>query len=258
MKDVNQIWIYSITIWGDIDDQPSIEKYFRVISKKYMYQLEECPSTGTRHFQCYINLKKKQYCHKVKQMFNSMGFSGACVKPASDEGKEILKSYCMKEDTRIEGPWADKPIYRGQDLIRELRPWQKKVVDMLQETPHPRDIWWYYDKKGGYGKTCLAKYMCYHYPKEVCYLTAGKGSDLLNLVYKFQGCKMYILDIARTIPKHLVDELYFAIESVKNGFFINTKYETGRAMFARPHVIVYANSKPKLGTLVGKVKIIEC
>lgn len=252
IHDTNQLWIYAITIWDTIDAQPHIFKYFSTIAKHFIYQLEMCPTTKTPHFQCYVNLKTKKRQREMVKMLNAEGFMGADVKPSSDAGKIALKGYCMKDDTKLDGPWADKPVYLGRDIqivTKNKQLWQQKIEDSIDVTPDDRMIEWFYDEHGCRGKTKFAKYLCYTYPKKVTFLSVGKASDLLNFVYKMQGMKMYILDITRTIPKYVMQEIYHAIESVKNGFFLNTKYDTGMAMFETPHVIVFSNKLPDLQAL---------
>jgi len=39
-------------------------------------------------------------------------------------------------------------------------------------------------------------------------------------------------------------DMYSAIEEVKTGYIVNTKYETGVKLFDRPHVIVFSNYLP--------------
>lgn len=241
----NPCYVYSVTIWDSIDAHPHIFKFFSKICKKFIFQLEECPQTKKHHYQCYVNLKVKKRQSEMCKMFNCEGFTGSDISVASENGKIRLQQYAMKTESRLDGPWADKPIYLGQDLIQKLRPWQQEVADLIDTTPDKRTIYWYYDKIGGRGKTQLAKYLCFHKPKECTYLSVGKAADLLNFVYKKQGMKLYFIDIARTIPNGIMNEIYMAIESVKNGFFLNTKYETGMAMFACPHVVVYSNHLPK-------------
>lgn len=256
MHDNNQCYIYSITYFDTIDAQPHLFKYFTKIAKKFVFQLEECPTTKNSHFQCYLNLKVKKRQHELCKMFNANGFKGADCRIASDAGKERLKAYAMKLDSRLDGPWADHPIYLGKDLIKKLRPWQQNIVNMLDKEPDRRSIYWYYDEKGGVGKSSVAKYLWFHH--KILTLSIGKASDLLNLVYKLQGKRMYIFDISRTVNEHAMTEIYQALESVKNGYFVNTKYDTGVACFDIPHVIVFSNHYPKLSALsLDRWKILD-
>lgn len=228
-------------------DRPVLHKWLKKMCKHYIYQLERGEKSGKLHFQVYFNLKEKTRDGPLVKSSTAAGINGATFKPASDKGKTALKEYCMKEETREEGPWADTPIYLGEDLIKVLRPWQKKIADLLDAQPHRRKIYWYYDADGGMGKSSFSKWMYFNH--QVLTLTIGKASDLLNLVYKMQGHRMYILDVSRTVPAGSMTELYMAIESVKNGYFVNTKYETGVACFAIPHVVVFSNHLPKKSAL---------
>ena len=243
----NPCYIYSITIFNTIDAHKDIFKFFSKIAKKFVFQLEECPTTKSHHFQCYVNLKIKKRQVDLCKMLNSEGFNGAHCAIASDAGKERLKMYAMKEDSRLDGPWADHPIYMGSDLIKKLRPWQRNIVEMLDKKPHDRRIWWYHDEVGGKGKSSLAKYMYYHH--KIITLKVAKASDIINLVFKMPSQKMYIFDVQRTTRKDLMLDMYSAIEEVKTGYVVNTKYETGVKLFDRPHIIVFSNYMPDKGRL---------
>ena len=131
MHATNQLYVYAITLWNMEKSPKDVSNYFNKIAKKFIFQLEKCPTSETPHYQCYVNLKTKKRQHEMCKMFNSEGFTGADIKPASENGKETLKNYCMKETTRMDGPWADKPIYLGRDLIKQLRPWQQSIVNLL-------------------------------------------------------------------------------------------------------------------------------
>ena len=45
----------------------------------------------------------------------------------------------------------------------QLMPWQKKIVDMCNTTPHPRMVYWVVDEEGGRGKSVLCKYLMENY-----------------------------------------------------------------------------------------------
>lgn len=244
----NECYVFSATWFGRLDAQPKVHKAFQLVAKKFVYQLEECPSTGSHHFQCYLNLKKKCRGGKLAKSLSALGLKGVTCSPASVAGKEMLRLYAMKTDTRIAGPWADRYIYLGDDLPTTLRPWQQRLKDYIEGPIDPRKILWYHDAKGGAGKSTFSKYMQFHY--KIPTLTFGDAKDLLNLVYKFQGRRAYLFDLSRTKSKKVaMEDIYAALESVKNGMFVNTKYETGIAMFSKPHVIVFSNYAPKLSAL---------
>lgn len=89
-----------------------------------------------------------------------------------------------------------------------------------------------------------------YFRHNVLTLTFGDAKDLLNLVFKKQGLPTYMFDLSRTKGgKTSMSDIYQALESVKNGYFINTKYETGVACYAIPHVIVFSNHAPDMSAL---------
>lgn len=247
MHDTNQLYRWSITYFGNLEDLDIVTKCIDEIAKDWIFQLERCPRTKNTHYQCYVKLKKKKRAKELCKILNSMDMLGATVSPAAHSS--ALSTYCMKENTRVAGPWSNKPIYLGEDLIapEQMYPWQKEILHRVSTVPDARKISWYYDALGGAGKSSLSKYLYFHH--DIVTLTIGKASDILNLVYKLQGRKMYIFDISRTVTSGAMTEIYAAIEAVKNGYFINTKYDTGVCCMARPHVIVFSNMLPKLSSL---------
>ena len=243
----NQLFFFDCTYFADLSCQPVVHAALTKVAKHFHYQLEKCPNSGNLHYQIYVNLKVKKRDRELGKLLSGLGMPGVSCRPASDEGKTILKEYCLKPDTRVAGPWADKPLYLGADLITTLRPWQVHIRDLIYKEPDSRQIVWYYDSIGKHGKTSISKYMYFHH--KILTLTIGRASDVLNLVYKLQGHKMYIFDIARTVNESQMNDIYYALESVKNGYFINTKYDTGVACMNIPHVIVFSNHLPKMSAL---------
>lgn len=61
-------------------------------------QLEECPTTGTPHFQFIVCCKKKQRFKFFKDWNKSINVR-SCLNLAA------CKNYVNKEKTRVEGPW---------------------------------------------------------------------------------------------------------------------------------------------------------
>lgn len=214
------------------------------LCKQYVFNYECGKEEKNYHFQVYFNLKVKLRCTELAKKLLVYGIK-VSIRPVHDE--YAVDRYCQKSDTRIHGPFGNINRYLGQDLIQHLRPWQQQISDMIQVEPHPRSIYWYYDSVGGKGKTSFSKYMYFHH--KIITLTIGKASDLLNLVSKMEKQRCYIFDISRTIVAGAMQELYMAIESVKNGYFVNTKYQTDVCCFAIPHVIIFSNMLPKLSAL---------
>ncbi len=102
---------------------------------------------------------------------------------------------------------------------------------------------WIYDPIGNNGKTKFVKTMAFKH--DCLSLGYGNAGDILNLVSKFQNKRMYIWNLTRTKPAQISAlDLYTAMESVKDGLFNNTKYETAQVLMNPPHIVVMANHVP--------------
>lgn len=224
------------------------------VAKKYVFQLEKTTVTEGEethdnwHYQGYWNLKeRKRLSTLINEVKDSM--PGIHISIASKNGIEALKKYCMKEDTRVKGPWGDKGFKytkqydpkKDDSLIVNLRPWQQKLKDIiLNDKPNDRKIMWVYDDKGGVGKSSFTKYMLVWYGIPDYDISDKK--DILAQVSEEMRHKAYIFDLSRTKGKKQdMDDVYSAIEQIKNGVVKNTKYKVSRQVMNIPHVIVFSN-----------------
>lgn len=135
---------------------------------------------------------------------------------------------------------ASVPEFDDGDF--EPYPWQDRIITAFKEAADSRTIWWVYDEEGGKGKSRLAAHLVSKYDGIVL------GGKLDDMKYAFAQdiSKVAIFDLTRTQAdciKHLVS---FA-ESLKNGMFMSTKYESRMVTFPRPHVIFFANFTPPEG-----------
>lgn len=76
------------------------EKHATNLIKYGIGQIEECPTTGRRHLQFYVQLHRSQRLTWLKAKIDSE----AHWEPARGSFEEN-KKYCTKEESRIEGPW---------------------------------------------------------------------------------------------------------------------------------------------------------
>lgn len=230
------------------DDHTSMLSFYGNYCDKYIFQHERTvreDGTWNDHYQGYGHLTTKARAKQLAKDHNKY-CPGIEIQPAHDY--LALTKYSMKEDTRVRGPWSDKPIYMGEDLPTLLRPWQTQMRDLVLAPADDRTIIWIYDPIGNSGKSKWCKYMAYRH--EMICLSYGKSDDLLNLVSKFPNRKVYAFDLTRAKPALFSNmDLYSCIESIKNGMFVNTKYETSMVLMSCPHIVVYANSLPDLGSL---------
>jgi hypothetical protein len=132
-----------------------------------------------------------------------------------------------------------RTIYKPKDDPSEikLRPWQQKIVDILDKKPDSRKIYWVYDSKGNVGKSFLAMYLLKF--KDAVTLS-GKVADM---AYAYKEERIVIFDVPRTSEEN-ASAMYNMAEKLKNGFLFSAKYESKQLVFSAPHVIFFANFLP--------------
>lgn len=214
------------------------EMLFRVCPKikKYVYQLEE-GENKTPHLQGYIEFFKKDRPLSVIP----------CERIHWEKTKDVPAAilYCQKPDGRLK-PTQFKGIFpsRPKCPINEtnLRPWQKALEEKIILPPDDRKIMWYWEDIGNFGKTVFTKYLALKYNALV---VSGKAADMKYAVIKYieehGDPYLIIIDVPRGGKEYVS---YTGIEEIKNGIFFSGKYESGQAIFASPHVLIFANEEP--------------
>lgn len=155
--------------------------------------------------------------------------------------------YCSKVDTR-----KGETICEGFTIpevidtisIEEFEDWQEEIYEMILGTPHKRHVYWYWEEKGGVGKTEFCKFLCVKHP-DILYVN-GKAADMKFAIAKFveehkRGPKACLMDFPRDYQTFVS---YMGIEEIKNGIFFSGKYESGQCIYNTPHVICFANFRP--------------
>lgn len=202
---------------------------------------------GTPHLQGVIRFANARTFSAVKKLLSTAHI---------EQCKNWLASrnYCSKDGEMIR-VINDTLTHRVRDPLsgKELKPFQKEVIELMDSEPDDRSVHWYYDLNGGVGKTSLAKSLCIRFPKEVLYLS-GKAADIKYAVAEFHSSsktdgrklRMAIFDFTRSLEQYVS---YEAIESIKNGIFFNGKYESKMVVFDPPHVVCFANFHPDTNKL---------
>jgi len=203
--------------------------------------------THNLHYQGYARSDTRVRAASLLKSMIAMFKGHSCdISPASVVGQEALKDYCMKEATRSAGPWADKAIYLGEDLIKpnQMVGFQKWICDLLPTKPSRRLTYWFFCPKGGSGKSAIAKWLAYW--KGIPTFTFAKAWDLLKLVSMEPGKEMYIINLSKTKPAEVCgDDMYNVLESIKDGNFCTYKgSDVKRILMNPPHLIVLANEAP--------------
>lgn len=201
---------------------------------KYVFQKEVGEECGTPHFQGYVEFTNKVRPLSVFDWTQSISWR-KCKKPI-----DAIK-YCQKVETRVAGPWL-KNIKPWKPLQDEFifKDWQKDLVSLLEGEPDKRKIFWYFDLIGGKGKSEIAKWLAIN---KGAIILGGKGADMKDAIARMpEYPEIIIIDV----PRCSLDFVsYQGIEEVKNGCFFSGKYESKMVLGRIPHVIIFANERPK-------------
>jgi len=213
------------------------------ILSKFVVQLER-GKEGTIHLQGNVCFNKKVRPKGIAPFNDKYHWE-------KTKNSKAAYEYCQKDDTRIEGPWIYGIDIKDDFILPELREWQKELWDILNVKADDRTIHWWYDKIGGMGKTTLAKHIVTseRFKDKALYLS-GKASDCKYAVSlhieKKKKLDVVIFDFTRSTENYVS---YEAIESIKNGIFFNTKYESGMCVYPSPHIICLSNFEPDIHKL---------
>jgi hypothetical protein len=215
--------------------------HFQDHVEKAIFAKEVCPKTGRDHLQCYFDFGKR--------IIPTEKFPDLKIHWIKCRGNEEQnEKYCMKEGNqvlRIGKFDSDFKIRRS-----DLRPSQVRIVDELLEPVDPkfnRELKWYWENEGGYGKTITYTYLIDNHK---CVMTGGAEADMLRAVTAYIEKEGYpeIIIVNQTYAKDLIS--YNGLESLLDGCFFSSKYESTMVRFPRCRIAVFANHPPdadKLG-----------
>ena len=224
------------------------------IVERFVRQLEKGEQKGVHHLQSYVRVHPKQ--RKQTLLAKLRGFIALSEEPdlrhesANGYAAQATRTYCMKAETRVAGPWNEDPtwkLYTGQDLaaIRTNKYlWQTTITELLTGQPDHRTINWIFDPSGNTGKTWFIKLRIFDYHEQ--HMSFGTSSQLKTSLCEIGPKRAYHIDIPRSIGKDDRDrDLLSALEYLKSGMVSTSMYGKYKQMiFEPPHVICYANRLP--------------
>lgn len=234
--------------WGP--EKVKFQDWCEQLAESYIFQIEN--TTDNYHIQAFLKSRDKTRDSTLtKILIKKFPGHSVYVGVASDAGKETLKHYCMKETSRVAGPWADCAQYLGSDLImpENFNPFQKKAFEyflwLLKHEGDDRRADWYFDGPGEGGKSKLAKYLAWKYAKHVCLITCWKAWDILKVAGAHPNRKLYIINLSKAKPSDIGrQDLYAAIEGIKDGMWTDTKGTAKQILMNSAAVWVFANHMP--------------
>lgn len=198
----------------------------------------------------------KEYCEKEDDSWlagpwehGSFGKGGSGARNDLHDAIETLKAEGLKRVAELHPAVFVRNVRGLRELVKELetppsdadfkpRPWQTRLLALLEKPPCDRKIIWVYDEAGNRGKSRLATHLI---AEHGAITLAGKICDM---AYAYNKHPIVLFDITRK-QADFSSHLYSFAENLKNGVIFSTKYESCVKIFKAPHVVFFANTKPE-------------
>lgn len=240
------VWDFTLAVGDDewteakVKDELTPERV-----KRWCFQLERGEETGYLHFQGRVSLVAKRRTHPT-------WLPGAHWSVTSSAAR-TEEFYVMKEDTRIAGPWTDRdapPPFIDEDVreaMQHLYPWQEEVLLSFTRREF-RYVNVIVDERGSRGKSTLKDVARFRGVAQTLVYMAD-ARDIARQVMGKPKSTGYIVDLPRAVPKGHLNQLYAAIEQLKDGYAFDDRYKFREEHFAKPVVWVFTNVRPQVELL---------
>ena len=237
---------------GDAATEEQLFAWLHKIAKKFVFQLEQGNTTGYVHWQGRLSLWKAKRKPELMAMMSGMDMVVPnYLEPTTSVEHKKTAFYCMKEDTRIKGPFKNTDKTRRipiQYRNIELYPYQEQILASRNELNF-RVVDCIIDKSGNNGKSTVAnigalRYGCINLPtvndgekiiQSLCDILIGKQCDTPGIVF---------FDLPRATDKKRLHSMYAAIEQIKTGYIWDTRHSYKEWWFDSPRVWVFTNVPP--------------
>lgn len=236
-------YIHHIFTWNNYPTNAVeiLVQFFNHFAYDYVFQQEEGEECHTPHLQGIVSLKKRM-------RWTEFGLP-KCIHWEKCRSVSAQYAYCSDPEKRRGLCWSLKYVIPQKLKIlrqNQLNTWELAVIEHVKTEPDNRTIRWIWSERGGFGKSEFCKYLAHHFRAVIC----GKGaySDIMNIMYNadMNRSNLVVFDLPRNNGNKIS---YSALESIKNGLIVNTKYETGSKLFNAPHIIVFSNMPPCLDSM---------
>ena len=158
--------------------------------------------------------------------------------PQIVEGANLLKSKRMEE--------ADEEWCRKQ-ILKEWQAQLLRVIETESRCPNDRIVHWVYDEVGNTGKTWLAKFAYLMRPTKTAWVHNGATKDIMKLLSdRASDLEVVFFDLSRCNLERIN---WDAIERIKNGMIMSTKYDVKSCIIDPPVLVCFANFEPDLEKL---------
>ena len=241
------------------DDFDSVCTQF---GKQWCYQGEYGSNKQKPHYQVRIIVDPPQTKATLLHCFSMRGMdiNDITFKPESNKSIEQggLSFYVMDSTKDVWLPMRCDPSYKlpkspnwvpsmCQIIVDTPRPWQVKVLEMLQGEPHHRQIIWIctLNGLGGVQKSLFTTYL--EAIGKALYVGDGTPIQLKEAVISEGEQSAYTMDLPKTFAAdNRIGDYINVIETIKNGFLKTAMHGKRKRLMMdkRPHVLVFSNRTP--------------
>lgn len=242
-----QCCTHDVTVKAEGVSVDDVHLKFREYAKRYVFQLERGDG-GYVHYQCRVSLHKKRRSGEIAKLVNDDIFKSYWT-PTSNNARDKEAFYCIKADTRVDGPWKESDyqppiVYTKQmsEFAAYARyPWQSKVEKWCTEWDK-RTIYWVYDEVGCNGKSDLVEWLDVNRIASVV-PPMRSLEDIMQFCMSYPA-KAYLIDFPRAMKKEYLCDFYAGIESLKNGMLYDKRYKGQKKWQDRPAIVIFSNTQP--------------
>nr|ACC78694.1 replication protein [Gossypium darwinii symptomless alphasatellite]ACC78700.1 replication protein [Gossypium darwinii symptomless alphasatellite] len=286
---------WCFTIFFTSASPPDLVPLFENTSVSYAcWQEEESPTTRRRHLQGYLQLKTKKSLSAVKSLFGDLN---PHLEKQRARRTDEARDYCMKEETRVSGPFEfgdycpsgshkrrqresviRSPVRMAEENPSVFRRVKAKIAEEeFQKTAHEIQISnlksWQLRLKtllerapddrtifwvyGPDGGEGKSTFARDLYRSGTWFYTRGGSADNVSYQYIGQLGNNIVFDIPRDKKDYLQ---YSLIEMFKDRLIVSNKYEPLMAPLINCiHVVVMSNFLPDFEKIsVDRVYVIPC
>ena len=148
--------------------------------------------------------------------------------------------------------WPTQLIPEPYDELKDgWRPIQRRVMELMSQQNH-RGILCVVDWYGNSGKTFLSNWLSLRF-KATMIPVSNDYKDLMRAVYCMNDMHYHLnwlfVDIPRSFPKRHLNQLYSAIETLKDGICWDDRYKFNMCYIDSPKICVFTNIDPELDWL---------
>jgi len=247
---MNAVACYDATMSCDKISREQVDSFLQEHCKHWVFQQERSDS-GFLHYQMRFSLQVRRRTKELGKLLSNLDMGCHVAPTVTDNMLPSKAFYCLKPDTRVDGPWASedpKPIVLPRQLQGcTLRPWQQQVVDDV-EIFDSRTINVIIETEGNKGKSFLGTWVGIH-RIGMSIPPLNDYKDIMRVVMSRPVSKLYIIDMPRSIEQKKLAGLYGGLEELKSGHAWDDRYSFKEIYFDSPSIWIFTNVEPNLSYL---------